>query len=187
MVVKSRDREQSGNGSVLSVKAPVRENQDVGAFFYEFVGAGEYSGERLLDPLGSFFGIEKGGDHFASELFPAKRLQLLDLGVSEKRGLELYFLAAFLLGAQYVGRRPERDHGPGYKFLSYGVNCGICDLGEHLLEIVVKKLRLVRQRRKRSINSHGPHRLDGVFRHRAQKNAQVLKRVAENSLPRKKL
>ena len=81
---------------------------------------------------------------------------------------------------------PFRSRGGdrvGDQLLADGVDRGIGDLREELLEVVVEQLGRVGQSRGRRVVAHRADRLIGGARHRRQDHAQFLERVSEGALP----
>ena len=56
-------------------------------------------------------------------------------------------------------------------------------LGEELLEVVEKQLRLVGQARQRRVRAHGADRLLALRSHRSENHLQLFARISERSLP----
>ncbi len=76
----------------------------------------------------------------------------------------------------------NRRFGRGHQFFANRIDRRIRHLREQLLEVVVKRLRLVRQHRERSVGAHRADRLLPVGRHRREDHLEILDRVAERLL-----
>ena len=78
---------------------------------------------------------------------------------------------------------PDRGVDRRDQFFADGVQGGIGDLGEQLLEVVEQQLRLVGQDGDRRVVAHGPHGFVAMGRHRADEDLQLLAGVSKGSLP----
>ena len=74
VMVKSRDGEKRGNGSVPGVEIPVGEDQYVRSLFYLPVGAGEDFRKRGFEPFSPLLRVEERGHHGGAEFLSPKAL-----------------------------------------------------------------------------------------------------------------
>ena len=85
------------------------------------------------------------------------------------------FLEQIVLGA-------NRRFGRGHQLLANRIDRRIRHLREQLLEVVVERLRFVRQHGERRVGAHRADRLLPVGRHRREDHFEILDRVAERLL-----
>ncbi len=76
----------------------------------------------------------------------------------------------------------DRGLGRGHQLLANRIDRRIRHLREQLLEVVVERLRFVREHRERSVSAHRADRLLPVRRHRREDHFEILDRVAERLL-----
>ena len=109
-------------------------------------------------------------------------LELGEFFVRQNRRFEFNQPAALRLRIEQIALAANRRFGRRDQFFANAINGRIGYLGEKLLEIVVERLRLVREHRERRVRAHGTNRLGPVARHRRHNDAQILERVAKGLL-----
>ena len=78
---------------------------------------------------------------------------------------------------------PDRGVDRRDQLFADGVQGGIGDLGEELLEVMEQQLRLVGQHGDRRVVAHGPHGFVPMGRHGADENLELLAGISEGPLP----
>ena len=182
MMMQTAHGQQSRDRSLFGRNAAIRQNEDVAALFDQIVRLGAKRVHRGFEALRALFRVKgdverRGGKFAAGDAF-----ELRELLVAEDRRLQLDQVAAFRLRIEQValatdGRDRRRDD-----FLADAVNRRVRHLREELLEVVVKKLGLVRQHRDRDVGAHRAHGLHAITRHRRHEHAEVFPGVTKGLL-----
>ena len=179
VIVEAGRRQERRDGHVFLVHAAVRKDDDVRPFGYGFAGFHEKISQCLLHGAAAAgYGVEKR-EHHGLELF---RLQIFDefhFLIGEERAVDRERRRAFLIGVHDVCHISDAHRRRGDDLLTDAVNRRIRDLGEVLLEIIVKQLRLLREDGERRIHTHGADGFLPILCHRCQDVAEVFHSVAE--------
>ena len=112
--------------------------------------------------------------------------QLVEVFIQEHGMLQLQLGAVKMRFVKKVALAADEAHERHDQMFPVGVDGWIGDLGEELLEIVVEKLRAVRQHGKGGVVPHGKYGFLGVLRHGLQHDGDLFAAVAVEPLTRKK-
>ena len=102
--------------------------------------------------------------------------------IVEHRAIENDLAAMVRTGRKEVFLRSEKGAQGHHQRLPDGVDGRVRHLSKQLLEVRVQELRSLAQHRERAVVAHRSERLLALDRHRREKQAQVLLRVAVNAL-----
>ena len=161
---------------MVFVDVPVGQDDDVGALLVGTVHLQEHPVDGLFQ-AGVLVVVDGDGGHLE-----ARDVHVLDLeqvGLGEDGVVDLQHLAVLGLVLQQVAVGPDVDAGGGDNLLTDGVDGGVGDLGEHLLEVVEQQGVLAAQDGQRGIGAHGAAGLSALLGHRQQNGVDLLVAVAE--------
>src|SRR5439155_489225 len=142
----------------------------------------EYLFHRLFQARRAICDLEK---NWNGHRFESWKIQVLELGkflVGENRGFELDETRMFGSWLEQIVLRANGRLRGHDDFFADAINRRVGDLGEELLEIIEKRLGLVREYSQRRIGSHRAERLGSVFGHRQHEQAQIFKCITEGHL-----
>ena len=171
--------QQAGDGHVVFVDLPVREDQDVGAVPVGTVHIHEQTLDGFLQ-IGVLVVADGQGFNFKTGYI--HRLDLQKIGFGQDGVVDLEDLAVVGLFFQQVALGAYIDGGGGNDLLTQGVNGRVGDLGEHLLEVFKQGRPGVAQHSQRGIAAHGTGRLTAVLGHGQNDGGNILVAVAESLL-----
>ena len=174
--------QQGRDRGVLPVDAAIRQHQERGPGLDGGARLRTKRIHRLCQPRGARARVEQHRQRRGPERRVGQVTQLRKLAVRQHRVVDLDLVARRGLGREQVALGPEGRPHIGHQLLADGVERGIGDLREELLEVVVEQPRAVRQYRERGVRSHRSDRFRALLGHRGDEDAQVLLRVAERAL-----
>mmetsp|Transcript_36134 Transcript_36134/g.58077 ORF Transcript_36134/g.58077 Transcript_36134/m.58077 type:complete len:360 (-) Transcript_36134:977-2056(-) len=119
----------------------------------------------------------------AHRLEAGVRHDRVDVLIEEHGGLDVHardVLGAFVVKQVALGT--ERDLERHHQALAKGVNGGVGDLRESLLEVIIHEVRAAGQHGHGGVVSHAPRGLAPVCRHRLNDHAHVLRRESSDCL-----
>ncbi len=184
VVVDGGEGKQRGDGRGVMVDATVRKDEKTVALLDGLGGTAAETVERFFELGFGAAGIEEGGKSGSEELTPTDIAQLLKVVVGDDGLFELEGVAVLgglfedvALGADVAGERHD-------ELFADGVDGGIGDLGEELLEVVEEGLGFVAEAGERGVGAHGADGLFAVGGHGEHDHAQVFFGVAEGALAR---
>ena len=186
MVVDASRGQQCRHDRHLSGSAAVGEDEDRDAVGDRL----RRLGPQLIEP-----GTEAGGpgtgrveerEGAGDEARPGRganqRLDPGTLGICDHRRLQTQQPALLGAGVEEVPLTADRRDHRRDDLLTDGVERGIGDLREKLLEVVGQELRPVGEDRQRGVVAHRAERLGAVGCHRREDHFQILQRVAVEPL-----
>ena len=179
MLLQGGHRQQGGNGHMVFVHPPVREDNHVGAVAVGLVAADE---QVVQGPLqGGVFKVQQG---HGLRLEPGHLhvFQLQQLHAGEDGAAQLQNPAVFRGVAEEVPVRAHIHRGIRHDLLPQGVNGRVGYLGEELLKVVKQGLLLVRENRQGDVRPHGHGGLVPGLCHGQDGLAHVLIGVAKNGV-----
>ena len=151
--------QKRGNGHMVFIHAPVREDQDIGAVFVSLIHLHEKAGKGSLKP-GALIISDGHRRHLKSLLLHVFDLQKVRAG--QDRILNLQYLAVVRRLLQQVPVFPCIDRGAGDDLLPDGVNGRIGHLGKQLFKIIEQRTGLLGEYRQRGVHPHGGNALASV-------------------------
>ena len=185
-MVHGRRRQKRRDRHLVGVHGAVGKDEDVVALMHYLGGLVAEHLERRRHAYGAVHrrvadiqGIgAEGGVH---QVFDVADLFQVDVGKDRLAHLHALVVAAGL-EIEEIGPRPDQRHQRHHRFLANRVDGRVGDLGEVLVEIIVKQARLVRQHRRRDVAAHGTDRFLADLGHRAEEELDVFLGVAEGLL-----
>ena len=182
VMVEAGDRQESGNGCVLTVNAPVRQDQDVDAVGDGRAGRLTQLLHRPFQPGAALVHLEQNRQRPGLEAGPVDVAQLFQLLIGQDGRIQLHLTTTLRRWLKQILLRAHHDGGVGHQLFANGVQGWVGDLGEELLEVVVEHLRPLGQHRQRGIGAHRADGLDTIQRHGGQHQAQVLVGISKRLL-----
>ena len=162
ILLQARHGQQRRNGDVVFIHAAVGQDDDIRARAECLVAGNEQPVERQRQrrilvveqrQLGRF------------QPRHAERLNLHQVAACEHGVIDLQNAAVLGQVLQEIAVGADVDGRVGHNLFAQRVDGRICDLREHLLEVIEQRLVLFRQHRQRDIRAHRRRWLDSVLRH----------------------
>ncbi len=182
MVMHGAGREQRRNCRMLRVHTTIRKHDNRVAGFDRVRGAIAQCVERGAKPSLAIVDAVQGRKRDRAQTFNVEPLDPFEFLVGENRLLELKLAAVTRRLLEQIMFGANRRFGRGHQFLANRIDRRIRHLREQLFEVVVKRLRLVRQYGERSVRAHRSNRLLPIGRHRREDRLEILDGVAERLL-----
>ena len=179
VLLQGRHGQQGGNGHVVLVHAPVREDDDIGPVAVGPVAVDEEMVQGLFQ--GRIFIIENG-DGLHPEARSVHGLDLHQVQVGEDGVVDLEDVAVLRAVLEQVAVGAHIDRGIGDALLADGVDGRVGDLGEHLLEVAEQGLMLLREHGQGDIHAHGGGGLLAVPGHGEDDAGQILIGIGKGPL-----
>ena len=164
---------------MVLIHAAVGQDHDIGALLIGFVAGDEQPLHRALQRRILVI-QQRYGLHV--EAFPLHGLDLHQIRPGEDRVVDLQDAAVLGAVLQQVAVAAEIDRGVRNAFLADGVDGGIRDLGELLLEVIEERRIALGQHRQRHIRSHGGGGLLPGTGHGQDGILDLLVRIAEGAV-----
>ena len=152
ILLQSADRQQGGDGHVVFIHAPVREDQNVGAFLVGTVHVDKQPVQGVFQ-RGAL--VVEQGDGLHMEAGPVHIPDLHQVHGGENGVVDLEHRAVFRPLLQQIAAGTHVDGGIGDDLLPDGVHGGIGHLGKELLEVVEQGLMVLAEHRQRRVHAHG--------------------------------
>ncbi len=182
VAVHRRGGEQGGDRrGVGRTGAAVGEHEDLLAQRDRARGAPAECVERPLERAAAAAGVERAVERDGAEAVARQRAQLREVAARQHR--LRHRQAAGVVGrlVEQVALRADGRAEAHHERLALGVDRGVRDLGEELLEEAAQQPRALRERGQRRVDAHRRERLLAVARHRHDDLAQLLVGVAEHA------
>ena len=183
IMVQAGDGEQRGHGREFLGHAAVGEDEHVDLLFLD-VAAGHHAEffHGLRETLLAARDAEKNRQHGGLQAGQIGAADFREFLVGENRVFQLDAAARGRLRVEQVAFGAEARFGGSDDLFANGVDRGIGNLREELLEVIVEQTRLVGEHGERRVVAHRTDGFDAVFGHRREDDALVFVGVAEGDL-----